>query len=98
MMTRTIAVALALVSAPLGSMALARDGDAVAKELRPAVHVAGTPHIRWTVAERLATRPEPRPGWASGDPARLFRKIRVHRRPRQAPGQSRHYASMAIPD
>lgn len=55
MMTRTIAVALALVSAPLGSMALARDGDAVAKELRPAVHVAGTPHIRWTVAERLAT-------------------------------------------
>jgi CubicO group peptidase (beta-lactamase class C family) len=41
-------------AASMTATASARDGDAVAAGLRPAVHVAGTPEVRWTVAQRLA--------------------------------------------
>jgi len=54
MMIRTPRTVFMLAFAMFAATASARDGDAVATGLRPAVHVAGTPETRWTVAERMA--------------------------------------------
>jgi len=55
MMTRNFVLTMVLAgAASIATTASAKDGDTVATGLRPAVHVAGTPEIRWTVEERLA--------------------------------------------